>query len=535
MSAAVRIVATVYYRQIRQITEDLKGLHTKLLFLNHITDDIVMQTALNKGEFRPKLHAFTYRVFSEDVMVGLAAIMVYAVIVPFLFNVSPIMQSLFDYATYIVVAAFIAEYVLKLYLAESRISYVANLWHIIDLLIVVLATLDILNLGPGLIVEHGRLSVALRIVGIVLQPFLAFVLTGRTIARAMPSPSLEVSGKLESELQTATLDPNGNIRRCLNGKQAGLTIPEGEPAWTHFQDVKSLDLEYIEKATSIPMDLLESKLIKASFPRIDYTKSIPSIFLWDSRAKPADHKKDGTHIDIDALNVNAFNIDTNGILIVYMNDNIITLSTGKSDLFDRISSHKLPLEEETFRAGILFAILKQKIEDYGEIVRSIEGRAIRFEEMPVNKTSPSFLEATFDIKKELQKTISNLWHFRRVVHHIVDNKDLFFPEISKDQSHRLDSLYAESDYLYETSQNTRDSLISLIELHINTVSYDMNRVMKVIAVITCLAIIPAIAGGLLGVNLTDNPYPLKITEVFSLVFFLMLMGIYIFYKMDWLK
>lgn len=489
-----------------------------------------MQTASDKDELREKLHAFTNRVFNDDVMVGLAAVMVYAVTVPFLFDISPIMHPIFDFATYIVIAAFIAEYILKLYLAESKISYIADLWHVLDLLIIVLAMLDFLNLGPDLVAHNGRMSIALRIVVFALQPFLAFVLTGRTIARAMPLPPLEDAKKLESELQIATLNSKGFINRPLNGEQASLIMPEVGPVWIHLQDVKSLDLKYIEKATSVPIDLLESKLIKASFPRIDYIGSIPSIFIWDSIAKPADHKKDGAHIDIDA-----FNINTNGILIVYLDDNIITFSTGKGDLFDRISSHKLPLEEESFRASILFTILKQKIEDYGEIVRSIEGRTIRFEELPVNKTSPKFLEETFYIKKELQKTISNLWHFRRVVHHIVDNEDLFFPEISKDQSHKLDSLHAESDYLYETSQNTRDSLISLIELHINTVSYDMNRVMKVIAVITCLAIIPAIAGGLLGVNLTDNPYPLKITEVFSLVFFLMLMGVYTFYKMHWLK
>lgn len=211
------------------------------------------------------------------------------------------------------------------------------------------------------------------------------------------------------------------------------------------------------------------------------------------------------------------------------------MCTGKGDLFDRISSQKLPLEEEAFRAKVLFAILRQKIEDYGEIVRRIEGKTIRFEEMPVNRTSPKFLEETFYFKKELQKTISNLWHFNRVVHHILDSKNLLFPELSEGQSHKLDSLYAESEYLYETAQNTRDSLISLIELHINTVSYDMNRVMKIIAVITCLAIIPTIIGGLLGVNLADNPYQLKITEVFFLVLVFMLMGVYIFYKMDWLK
>lgn len=62
----------------------------------------------------------------------------------------------------------------------------------------------------------------------------------------------------------------------------------------------------------------------------------------------------------------------------------------------------------------------------------------------------------------------------------------------------------------------------------------MNRVMKVIAVITCLAIVPSIIGGLLGENLVDQPYQITISEVFFLVASLMLMGLYVFYKKNWL-
>ena len=63
----------------------------------------------------------------------------------------------------------------------------------------------------------------------------------------------------------------------------------------------------------------------------------------------------------------------------------------------------------------------------------------------------------------------------------------------------------------------------------------MNRVMKVIAVITCLAIIPATVGGLLGVNLVEGNFPIKLIEIFFVVLTLMLLGLYAFYKMEWLK
>jgi Mg2+ and Co2+ transporter CorA len=210
------------------------------------------------------------------------------------------------------------------------------------------------------------------------------------------------------------------------------------------------------------------------------------------------------------------------------------LSTGVSDLFERISKKKeLPLEKSLFAARILYSILQEKINDYGEIVQDVERRTIDLEDVPVNRTSPMFLESTFHLKKEIQKTISNLWHFNQVLKNIKLNK-VALKGMNDDDKPFFSILDEESEYMYETAQNIRESLISLIELHINTVSYDMNKVMKVIAVITCLGLIPTIIGGLLGVNLMDNPYHITINEVFFIVFSLMVLGMYIFFKKGWL-
>jgi Mg2+ and Co2+ transporter CorA len=96
-------------------------------------------------------------------------------------------------------------------------------------------------------------------------------------------------------------------------------------------------------------------------------------------------------------------------------------------------------------------------------------------------------------------------------------------------------LYDESTYLFETSENVRDNLISLIELHINTVSVGLNSVMKILAVITSIGLIPSIISGLFGVNLVDSPYPVSITEVFFLELSIMLLAAYAFYRRGWLK
>ncbi len=107
--------------------------------------------------------------------------------------------------------------------------------------------------------------------------------------------------------------------------------------------------------------------------------------------------------------------------------------------------------------------------------------------------------------------------------------------MTDDDLARFDVLFDEVDYLYETAQNINESLGSLRELHINTVTYEMTRTMRVIAVLTCLALIPTIIGGLLGENLMDTPYSINIWEIGLLVLSLMLIALYGFYKMGWLR
>jgi Mg2+ and Co2+ transporter CorA len=475
-----------------------------------------------------------YRIFNDDVMIGLAAILACTVLLPIFFDFTQVMEAIFEAVNYFVIATFVAEYVLKLYVApwpgegpkESRVSFVTNPWHVLDLLIIVIALFDFSKLAYiPYISEKGNLSPVLRLLRVLLRVILVLIIGKRTEKRREPKQKIEVvNPQTEMQISTLKLDQNGNnvIYKCSMKKSGCSIMTDERPLWIDLQHIAKMDLERIEKETAIHRNVLESKLIKESFPRIDDVNGTPHILLWDSHLESTDPSSDG------------LNIFTNDMLVVYENNRIITLSRGGSDLFEEISRQTLPLEKEEFAVRVLYSLLHQKIDDYGEIVQSIERKTIGFEEIPVNRTSPQFLEETFHFKKEIQKISSNLWHFNQVLHHIKDNKNLL-RGINDGNSHYFDNLHAESEYMYETAQNIRESLISLIELHINTVSYDMNRVMKVIAVITCLAIVPTIIGGLLGVNLMDNPYPLKITEVFFIVFSLMLIGLYTFYKMDWLR
>lgn len=473
-----------------------------------------------------RLYNTVHRVFNDDLMIVLAVVLAITVILQQFFELSPGMLATFEYLNYFIIAVFIAEYSLKLYVDDSKSSFVTDPLHILDLIIIIFAFLDFSSIGYlSALPFQAQLSPILRLLRLLPRTLLALFLAGRTVER-IKDQRITIPVKSQ-ELQIAALNPNGCITKGHLNEITSAIAPSETPIWIDFQNVKENDFDDIEDIAKIPHDLLETKLLRASFPRIDAIDNILTLFLWDSQ------------MNSNSSSSRVFSISTNNMLILFNEEKIITLSRGKSQLFDKISnslSNKIsnkPFKRNEFTDKVLYFLLHQKMVDYSEVVQRIEQRTIEFEEVPVDKTSPQFLEETFHFKKEILKISSNLWHFRKILHQLTDKKNAELFKI--DNINDFDYLHAESGYLYETTQNIKESLISLIELHTNTVSYDMNKVMKVIAVITCLAVIPSTIGGLLGVNLVEGAFPIRLVEIFFVVFSLMLLSVYAFYKMDWLK
>ena len=468
-----------------------------------------------------------YRIFNDDVMIGLVAVLALAVIFPlFDHNLSEGMKAILNYVNYIVIAAFIAEYVLKLYVEDkSRISFITDPLHVLDLFIIVIALLDFspLTLGLPIISNSGELSPMLRLLRVPLRGLLVLALAGKgkTIEDSKKKPDKPAP---EKQLKISTLNEEGNTQEYSKGDLS--FGKEGKPIWIDFQDITERDLVYIEEITGIPGEEIKKKLIQGSFPRIDHIGEIPSILLWDSRIKDQHYLTS--------------EITSPRMLVVLKDAKIITLTTDKSELISRTDRPKDKLNKGNFIVEVLYSLLQLKIKDYGDIVHEIESRINEFERIPIDKTSPEFLHKTFLFKKEIQQVSDNLWHFHQVLDQIINKEDLLHLGIDDTHRRNFNSLHSESKYICRTARNVRESLSSLIELHINTVSYDLNRVMKVIAVITCLAIIPSVIGGLLGVNLVTESgnsigFQLYIPEIVFLVCSSMLLGLYAFYKMGWLR
>jgi len=117
---------------------------------------------------------------------------------------------------------------------------------------------------------------------------------------------------------------------------------------------------------------------------------------------------------------------------------------------------------------------------------------------------------------------------------VITSKRLSLEGFNEKHEKLFDILTDEATYLHETATNSRDNLQSLVDLYINTTSFETNKVMRIIAVITSLGIIPA-ALGLLGSNILGNPWNIELWQVYYILFLFMLVMGWVFYRMGWLR
>lgn len=464
---------------------------------------------MQSSGLRGKLREPVYQIFTDHLMIVLALLLIPAIFLPFFFTFSQFMLDFFRVVRSAILVLFILEYLLKLYVADSRKAYAREPWHIIDLIIVILAATDFIPRIP--LGGIGRAFPLLRITRI-------FAVAGRTVKRAVPLRPVEKVTPLFSRMKINIFTDGSIIKGAAKEDIAGYMAAPGH-TWIDMQEVSELDIGFVCDTLKIPKVVLESKIIKESYPKIDFFKNFTTIFIRDSK------------LQSDGVDIKDVRILSNNMLISWANNYIVTISSEKSELFD-LASDGLAVKDDDFIVRILYSIFSRKISDYEEIVRLMEQNITAMEELPVGQMHP-FLENSFYFKKEIQKIHSNLLHFKQVLGIIRTRKIL--PGL-RDEYHSLFGvLLDESVYLSETSENIRDNLFSLIDLRINTVSVGLNRVMRILAVITSLGLIPSIISGLFGQNLIDSPYPVRLSEIFFLELFIMSLTAYAFYRRGWLR
>jgi Mg2+ and Co2+ transporter CorA len=469
-----------------------------------------------RTEFPFRIEGWPRRILAVllgEAFLGFLAILSVALtLFPILFKVGPVVDAAINTAQWAIVGWFAFEFIFAFVIAPSKAAFVSNPWRWLDLFTVAVALASLLPSVSSAL----RSSLILRLARIGRLVSLSLRASGLTSRRRLRHAT-EKGSRGPTEVLLVSDPPDFKPEpTSLNEVLRWLGAPDEQ--WFHVSSPTPEDLKQIATIAKLPIGFLETHLMQTSYPHWAGAGGKTGLFLW-----------------VPEINADG-DPDRHGMFFLPVGAGLLSFSRRAVHSIERFHP---PAEDEDkpplpFAARMVARILERVAHENERLAGGFETRLRELEDVPVRNSDPEFFEKTFRVKRELSAAQADLWRLKGVVGDLAQGRVLLghMPDSGAEKFRR----YANDvDYLYETMVNVREEVMSVIELHLNVVSFEMNRVMRVLAVVSALGLIPAVIGGLLGMNLADNPWPFTLPQVAFVVVLLMVLGLYFFFVKGWLR
>lgn len=469
-----------------------------------------------RSEFRFPLERWPQRLLAtllgEAFMGFLAIVSAALTLFPMLFAVKPVAGAAIDTAQWSIIGWFAFEYVFAFASAAKKTAFLLNPWRLLDLATIVIPLTTLLPT----VTTALRSSPVLRLVRLVRLITLGVRVSGVTARhRGLHAVTEPNYGVVKVTLMA---DAPEFAPQSSSWEKLLRWLPSPGREWFHVSHPHRAELAEMNKAAGLPEGFLENHLFGASYPHLASTRRAHALFLWLPEMPAADE------------------IERQGMLFVLQGEGLVSISRRPTKIMERLTAPVAGDEAEKtpFANRMLGLVLDRVGHQYERLIGAFEHELRGLEDVPIRESSPVFFERAFRLKKELSTTQADLWRLKGILGEIVEGRALLRgkSEATLEVFRRLRTTV---EYLYDTVVNVRDEVVSVIELHLNIVSFDMNRVMRVLAVVSVLGLIPAVIGGLFGMNLADNPWPFTLPQVAFAVVFGMVLCLYFFFVKGWLR
>jgi Mg2+ and Co2+ transporter CorA len=214
---------------------------------------------------------------------------------------------------------------------------------------------------------------------------------------------------------------------------------------------------------------------------------------------------------------------------------VIVLSRQRTTLWSAVEQRLTELDPAVpTLVRATYALLNEILSAYERVVASLETSLVGIETEQALLRDRPFLEQTFQLRSEISRVRGNLKHLKDVIHGLSQKRLAIW---GFEESHRpLFVLLADdAEDLYEGVDDLREGLAALVDLRLNVSSFQMNKVMRLLALLTTLALIPSVAGGLLGMNLAGSPWPVTLSQIAFGMAAGMALSLYVFAIKGWLR
>ncbi|MEI7435106.1 MAG: CorA family divalent cation transporter [Methanomicrobiales archaeon] len=461
-------------------------------------------------------------IFRQEVMGGLALLLIPILL---LLDFVPLSPAVFAFLSIIDVAIwifFILEYACRLIVAENRVAYIVSPWNLLDLIIIAVPAIALV-LGAG----YG-ISRYLRVLR-VMQAFQVLYIGAKGAKDRIARKSQEdLETRPEPVMQIRSLEIHGAPGTGgvpeWNTRAPGSITPDFNThnQWVDFSGYSKSDYPVLSEITHIPPYILGERLRERAYPRSYNAGKFMTVFLKIPRV----NREEG--------GADVWDITWDGLLIAFSADQVMTFSTSGHEVVDHALADGLDDGIALDGPGVLYLCVNHSLDIIEDLILSAEEQLVCLETRQMGRLPRNFLSMMYTSQKELSRVTSGLLHTKTALEE-VSRSGGEGSGLDEIRAGRLRSLTDRVSLLYDNAGHVSDSFSWMVDYYLNVTSFSMNRVMKILAVLTAMTMIPTLIGGLLGMNLIDNPWPATLLQMITTVGLLMIITAWVYYNLGWLR
>ena len=274
------------------------------------------------------------------------------------------------------------------------------------------------------------------------------------------------------------------IADCFKYKTSGRTT------WINIDGLRKADVESVCTHYDIHPLVIEDILSINQRPKLDEADN--SIFCL---------------LNMLYYNEETYAVEQEQISIILAKDVVISFQEdARRDVFNMLRE-KLKNTTSKIRQRtadyLCYSLLDLIVDHYFIVMEKLGERIEELEEEVTRGENPRALSNITHLRKELIVLKRNFSPTRELVNGILrSDSDLLEDRHTK----YFKDVYDHIVQALDLSENYRDVMVSLQDLHLNNVNLRMNEVMKVMAVVTCLLAPATVIGGIFGMNFDSIPW-----------------------------
>ena len=210
----------------------------------------------------------------------------------------------------------------------------------------------------------------------------------------------------------------------------------------------------------------------------------------------------------------------------------------KGDLFDPVRQ-RLRDNQGRIRAGgadyLAYALIDVIVDHYMDILESLGEHIEDLEDEVTTHPSPDVMHRINRLRRKIVLLRRSVWPLRDVIMALERSER---PFMSQETDIFFRDVYDHTVRTIEIIESAREVLATLTDLHLSTLSFRMNEIMKILAIIATFFLPLTFIAGIYGMNFNPDASPLNMPELnwfFGYPFALGIMvcvalGMYIFFR-----